>query len=572
MTQWNVSELLDVGLDLEFDVMKDKCEKVLGIDPMTGGRDPNNYISPVLVKLMAMIVTGHDCMIHELSGGPSNKNFLMGYAIGYSSSTDYRFSLNGPKAIVQWLLGRGVPSEYNIYMYSPNARDSWYLAGIALPIINASQVLKGRWFQVYKDYYIDTGDDWSIADWRPFIEVLSSALLTLSGINTNVFSSDEGTPSVITNTFLSWPGQIDGKGYQRVGLPQDTVHLMNPQIYNANGVAMPDPTGSMGDWEIKNSYTLGDGQSGCGLIPETLDPNRTLTIERDASAKPAPEAVIGTDHKYMGPNGVKAKRYAEGKQHMIFIGPTGTAKTQAAIAVNEELGTEYVMFTGTEATETHELQGTWAGDGTGVPQWTDGPLVEAMRKGCCLILDELNRLRAVVQTALLPAMCGAMEVKIAHKNNEVVKAKEGFYVIACQNMGTGYAVFGQDSALFDRFQRQILFPYPESEIRELEILLNIIPEIDTEGLLEHAKIACSMASETRELYESGELGAISTRKLLEWMQQLVWNKQNGYGDNLEEASTDTVAIDVCGLTPSGGGLDQDNWNRFRETLQRKGGR
>ena len=60
--------------------------------------------------------------------------------------------------------------------------------------------------------------------------------------------------------------------------------------------------------------------------------------ERDASAKPDPEAVIGTDHKYMGPNGVKAKRYAEGKQHMIFIGPTGTAKTQAAIAVNEELG------------------------------------------------------------------------------------------------------------------------------------------------------------------------------------------------------------------------------------------
>ena len=565
---YDIENLLDVNLDLEFEgVLEAKCKEVLGIDPITGLRDPNNKVSPVLVKLLSNLVTGNGGMFMELHDNPSAKqrDFEIGYAIGYSHSGNYRFALNGPKAVVEYK--RTPNGDYSINLYSPGGRDSWYLAGIAVPLIYWSDVYSKRWLTVYNDYITYTGDDWSIADWTPFIDILSSALRTLNVVDSSTGIHD-GTP--VTRDLVrmwgnnAWPYEVDKYGFNNLGMPPQ-VTKVPLDVYNANGIAMPDPSANMGNWHINNAREMTE------LIPDMLDGTQTLTIEREGSAKPDPEAVVGKTHKYIGPNGILGLRYAEQKKHMIFIGPTGTAKTQLALGINEELGTEYVLFTGTEATETHELLGTWSIGATGVPEWNDGPLVEAMRRGICFVLDELNRLRAVVQTALLSAMCGAMEVKIAHKNNEVVKAEEGFYVIACQNMGTGYAVFGQDSALFDRFERQIIFPYPESELRELEILLDIVPEIDTESLTEHAKVACSMARESRELYESGELGAISTRKLLEWMRELVWNKQQGLGDSLEDASINTVAIDVCGLMPSGGALDEDNWNRFKDLLSLKQG-
>ena len=79
----------------------------------------------------------------------------------------------------------------------------------------------------------------------------------------------------------------------------------------------------------------------------------------------------------------------------------------------------------------------------------DGPLVEAMKSGSLLFINELNRMPEGVQNILLPTMD---EGKIEIPRIGTVEAKDGFGIIATQNPREFVATTHISEALLDRFE------------------------------------------------------------------------------------------------------------------------
>jgi MoxR-like ATPase len=89
-----------------------------------------------------------------------------------------------------------------------------------------------------------------------------------------------------------------------------------------------------------------------------------------------------------------------------------------------------------------------------------GPLVEAMRSGGVLVMNELNRLPEGVQNVLLPAMDERM---ISLPRLGHVRAEPEFRVIATENPAEFVATSHLSEAILDRFELVVLDYQSEEE-------------------------------------------------------------------------------------------------------------
>jgi MoxR-like ATPase len=126
--------------------------------------------------------------------------------------------------------------------------------------------------------------------------------------------------------------------------------------------------------------------------------------------------------------------------------------------------------------------------------FTDGPLVEAMRTGGILFINELNRLPEGVQNVLLPALD---EKKISLPRLGEVVAKPEFMVIATQNPKEFVATSHLSEAILDRFE--LLTISYQSEAEEFSIVhTSIESKLNIEsGADLIAKAAVRLARATR---------------------------------------------------------------------------
>jgi MoxR-like ATPase len=141
-------------------------------------------------------------------------------------------------------------------------------------------------------------------------------------------------------------------------------------------------------------------------------------------------------------------------RHLLLEGPVGVGKTTVALAVCAHIGRGVVRVDGDDRYSESKLTGWFDPPLVLAKGYCDdtffaGPLVQAMREGSVLFVNELNRMPEAVQNVLLPALDEGL--LIVPRIGEV-RATPGFQVVATQNPVEYIATGHLSEALLDRFE------------------------------------------------------------------------------------------------------------------------
>ena len=152
-------------------------------------------------------------------------------------------------------------------------------------------------------------------------------------------------------------------------------------------------------------------------------------------------------------------------RHLLLEGPVGVGKTTVALAVCSHLGRATLRVDGDDRYSESKLTGWFdppivLKEGYGESSFFAGPLVEAMRSGAVLFINELNRMPETVQNVLLPALDERL-IQVPHIGE--VRAAPGFQVVATQNPVEYVATGHLSEALRDRFEHLALAYQPAAQ-------------------------------------------------------------------------------------------------------------
>jgi len=156
-------------------------------------------------------------------------------------------------------------------------------------------------------------------------------------------------------------------------------------------------------------------------------------------------------------------------RHLLLEGPVGVGKTTVALAVTRHLGRKTCRIDGDERYTENKLTGWFDPPlvlkmGYSSETFFPGPLVEAMREGAVLFINELNRMPESVQNVLLPTLD---EGTVILPRIGEVRAAPGFQVIATQNPVEYIATGHLSEALKDRFEHVVLDYQDEEEEKSI---------------------------------------------------------------------------------------------------------
>lgn len=131
---------------------------------------------------------------------------------------------------------------------------------------------------------------------------------------------------------------------------------------------------------------------------------------------------------------------------VLLSGYPGCGKTAL---VEAAFGEELITAHAHGDMEVSDLIGSYTQEPDGSYTWVDGPLVEAMRSGRPLFVDDITLAPATVLARLYPAMDGRGEIRVVEHRSEIVRAEQGFFVCGAHNPGAPGAILSE--ALASRF-------------------------------------------------------------------------------------------------------------------------
>lgn len=201
---------------------------------------------------------------------------------------------------------------------------------------------------------------------------------------------------------------------------------------------------------------------------------------------------------------------------VLIIGPKGTGKTSLVrdFAKTKNANLESINFS-LRTRESHLIGTKTLTDGT--VSFDEGVLIKSMREGSMLYLDEINSAEADVLLRLDEALDDRRQIGLKESTGEIVKAKEGWFVIATINPLTHSGTKELPPQLLSRFPVRISLEYPPEDI-ELQIVKKYVSgDFDSE-LIQGIKLANTLrqAAAVEELFYAPSMReTIAFGKLLE---------------------------------------------------------
>ena len=201
---------------------------------------------------------------------------------------------------------------------------------------------------------------------------------------------------------------------------------------------------------------------------------------------------------------------------VLIIGPKGTGKTSLVrdFARIKGVNLESINFS-LRTRESHLIGTKTLTNGT--VSFDEGILIKSMREGNMLYLDEINSAEADVLLRLDEALDDRRQVGLKESTGEVVKAKDGWFVIATINPLTHSGTKELPPQLLSRFPVRISMEYPPEDI-ELQIVKKYISGDFDADIIQGIKLANTLrqAAAVEELFYAPSMReTIAFGKLLE---------------------------------------------------------
>ncbi|XP_077284299.1 midasin [Arctopsyche grandis] len=206
-----------------------------------------------------------------------------------------------------------------------------------------------------------------------------------------------------------------------------------------------------------------------------------------------------------------------GKLPILLQGDTSVGKTSLITYLAKASGNHCVRINNHQHTDIQEYVGSYATDSSGKLIFREGVLVEAMRKGYWIILDELNLAPSDVLEALNRVLDDNKELFIP-ETQQVVKANPKFMLFATQNPP---GLYGGRNLLSRAFRNRFVeLHFDEIPRSELEVILHQRCHMP----LSYCKKVLSVMAELQvrrrgSAAVQGKEGFITLRDLFRWGQR-----------------------------------------------------
>ena len=199
---------------------------------------------------------------------------------------------------------------------------------------------------------------------------------------------------------------------------------------------------------------------------------------------------------------------------ILIQGPTSSGKTSMIEYLANCLGHKFVRINNHEHTDLQEYIGTYISNSEGQLVFQEGVLVEALRNGYWIVLDELNLAPSDVLEALNRLLDDNRELVIP-ETGETVRPHPDFMLFATQNPAGLYGGRKQLSRAFrNRFLELFFDEIPENELETILSQRCVMAPSYCKRLVEVYKRLMARRQTTR-LFEQGH-GFITLRDLFRW--------------------------------------------------------
>ncbi|XP_039980712.1 midasin isoform X5 [Xiphias gladius] len=212
-----------------------------------------------------------------------------------------------------------------------------------------------------------------------------------------------------------------------------------------------------------------------------------------------------------------ARVVSTGTHPVLIQGETSVGKTSLICWLAAATGNQCVRINNHEHTDIQEYMGCYSSDDRGKLVFKEGILIDAMRKGYWIILDELNLAPTDVLEALNRLLDDNRELFVV-ETQEVIKAHSRFKLFATQNPP---GLYGGRKVLSRAFRNRFLeLHFDELPSGELETILNQRCRLPPSYCTKLVKVMQDLQSLRRgSSVFAGKHGFITLRDLFRWAER-----------------------------------------------------